>query len=59
VPRPALEESGRKRSKVTELRMSKDGSRILFVLCLTLLMCAVSALLALRKLRTADPADIF
>jgi len=33
--------------------------RATFVLCLTLVMCAVSSLLAVRKVRTADPADLF
>ncbi len=33
--------------------------RILIILGLTILMCAVSGLLALRKVRTADPAEVF
>ena len=33
--------------------------RAIFVLVLTLVMCAVSSVLAVRKVRTADPADLF
>lgn len=33
--------------------------RILFVLALTVLMCTISGLGALRKVRSADPADLF
>jgi putative ABC transport system permease protein len=31
----------------------------LFVLALTVVMCAISGLIAVRKVRSADPADIF
>lgn len=34
-------------------------SRVLFVLALTVTMCMVSGLGALRKVRSADPADLF
>lgn len=34
-------------------------SRALFVLCLTIVMCIASGGIAMRKLRAADPADIF
>jgi putative ABC transport system permease protein len=40
-----------------ELAMEQD--RAVFVLSLTVVMCIVSALLALRKIRSADPATIF
>jgi putative ABC transport system permease protein len=33
--------------------------RIVFVLLLTTMMCVSSAAIAVRKLQTADPADIF
>jgi putative ABC transport system permease protein len=33
--------------------------RAVQVLALTIGMCAVSALLAMRKLRSADPAEVF
>ena len=39
------------------LEMSRDS--VLLVFGLTLFMCAGSGLLALRKLRSADPADVF
>ena len=35
------------------------GSRAAFVLLLTVAMCLCSGLLAIRKLRSADPADLF
>jgi putative ABC transport system permease protein len=34
-------------------------SRVLFVYALTAIMCAGSGALAMRKLRRADPAEIF
>jgi putative ABC transport system permease protein len=34
-------------------------SRAVFVLLLTVVMCLCSGLLAIRKLRSADPADLF
>ena len=40
-----------------ELRM--EQTRALFVLAITVAMCTFSALLALRKIRSADPATIF
>jgi ABC-type lipoprotein release transport system permease subunit len=36
-----------------------DTERALFVLGITLAMCVVSALFALRKIRSAEPASIF
>jgi putative ABC transport system permease protein len=41
------------------LPMELPASRVLFVLGLTVAMCTVSGLGALRKVRTADPADLF
>ncbi len=43
----------------TLLPMAMDLGRVTFVFVLTLLMCAVSATIAVRKLQTADPADIY
>jgi len=43
----------------TMLPMAMDLGRIVFVLLLTILMSSFSAAMAVRKLQTADPADIF
>jgi putative ABC transport system permease protein len=43
----------------TMLPMAMDLGRILFVFILTVLMSSFSAAMAVRKLQTADPADIF
>ena len=43
----------------TLLPMAMDLGRVIFVFVLTLIMCAVSATIAVRKLQTADPADIY
>ncbi len=43
----------------TNLPMHLDLGRALAVLGLTVLMCSISGLLALRKVRAADPAEIF
>jgi len=43
----------------TRLPMRLEVARGLLVLGLTLVMCWVSGLLAIRKLRTADPAEVF
>jgi putative ABC transport system permease protein len=43
----------------TRLPMEVEGGRALLVFGLTILMCWGSGLLALRKLRTANPADVF
>lgn len=43
----------------TFLPMTLGVSKLGFILALTLLMCFVSGGLALRKLRDADPADLF
>jgi putative ABC transport system permease protein len=44
---------------MTGLPMVFDPMRAAFVLVLTVLMCFAAGLLALRKLETADPADMF
>jgi putative ABC transport system permease protein len=33
--------------------------RAVLVFCLTVLMCCLSALMAMRRIRTADPAEVF
>jgi putative ABC transport system permease protein len=43
----------------TRLPLALTGERALVVLGLTLAMCALSGLLALRKVRALDPADVF
>jgi putative ABC transport system permease protein len=43
----------------TMLPMAMDAGRIIFVLILTAIMSSVSATIAVRKLQTADPADVF
>ena len=43
----------------TFLPMAMSVSRSLFVLVLTILMCSISGAIAVRKLKAADPADIF
>jgi putative ABC transport system permease protein len=44
---------------VTMLPMAMDLGRVIFVFVLTVVMSSVSATMAVRKLQTADPADIF
>ena len=44
---------------VTMLPMAMDLGRIVFVFVLTAIMSSSSAAIAVRKLQTADPADIF
>jgi putative ABC transport system permease protein len=43
----------------TALPMAMDLGRVVIVFVLTSLMCSGSAAIAVRKLQTADPADIF
>lgn len=46
-------------AKATRLPMYITLSRAIVVLLMTLVMCAISALLAVRKVRRLDPADVF
>ena len=46
-------------SGATNLPMEMTPERGAQVLLLTIVMCAGSGLLALRKLRAADPAEVF
>jgi len=43
----------------SQLPVTMTGERLVGVLLLTTVMCVGSALLAVRKVRTADPADLF
>ncbi len=43
----------------TMLPMAMDLGRVIFVFTLTAIMSSISAAIAVRKLQTADPADIF
>jgi putative ABC transport system permease protein len=46
-------------SRATRMPLYITPSRAITVLLMTLVMCALSALLALRKVRRLDPADVF
>ena len=46
-------------SRMANLPIEMNPSRIALVLGLTILMCSISGLGALRKVRSADPADLF
>ncbi|MEO0541012.1 MAG: ABC transporter permease DevC [Cyanobacteria bacterium P01_A01_bin.105] len=41
------------------LPMKMTGSRVLFVLALTVAMCSLSGLISVRRAVTADPVDVF
>ena len=46
-------------ASATRLPLALDPERIAAVLGLTVLMCVLSALIAVRKVRSADPAEVF
>lgn len=46
-------------AEATRLPLAMTFGRAALVLLLTLAMCAISALIALRKVRAADPAEVF
>ena len=46
-------------SEALMIELSMESERAVLVLALTVVMCVVSGLLALRKIRSADPATIF
>ena len=46
-------------SVATQLPIMMKVSRAVIVLVLTIIMCTISGLIAMNKLRLADPADIF
>jgi putative ABC transport system permease protein len=43
----------------TRLPLEMTAERVLLVLILTIAMCGLAALIALRKVRAADPAEVF
>jgi putative ABC transport system permease protein len=45
--------------EAARIPIDMTAGRLVFVFVLTVLMCLCSGLLALRKLRSADPADLF
>jgi len=45
--------------KATNLPMRLTGERGVLIFALTVAMCSLSGILAMRKLRQADPADVF
>jgi putative ABC transport system permease protein len=45
--------------QATLLPISMDPTRVAAVYFLTAVMCAFSGMLAMRKVKSADPADIF
>ena len=45
--------------EATRLPLEMTTETALFVFGLTVVMCTLSALMALRKVRSADPAEIF
>jgi len=45
--------------EATRLPLEMTLARALFVLGLTVTMCTIAALMALRKVRSADPAEVF
>ncbi len=46
-------------TNATDLLLMMTGDRILQVLILTIIMCVTSGAIAVRKLKSADPADVF
>ena len=42
-----------------QMQFSMTVERAVFVFLLTIAMCGLSAMIAIRKVRTADPADVF
>ncbi|HBB34425.1 MAG TPA: ABC transporter, partial [Cyanobacteria bacterium UBA9273] len=45
--------------QATNLPLFMVATRAINVLMLTIIMCAISGAIAMRKLQAADPADIF
>ncbi len=43
----------------TMLPLFMKTERAIYVLTLTIIMCSFSGAIAMRKLRSADPADVF
>jgi putative ABC transport system permease protein len=49
----------RQTENATRLPMTLDLKLGLFVIAIAIVMCAVSGMVAVRKIRSADPAEIF
>ena len=59
APRSSASVSTPARLTATRLPMRMDWDRTALVFAFILGMCSVAGLLAMRKLRDADPADMF
>ncbi|MBM4076136.1 MAG: FtsX-like permease family protein [Planctomycetes bacterium] len=46
-------------TKAIQMQFSMTFERAILVFALTIVMCGFSAIIAIRKVRTADPADVF
>lgn len=46
-------------TRAIQMEFSMTTERAIFVFVLTLVMCGMSAMIAIRKVKTADPADVF
>ena len=46
-------------TKAIQMQFSMTVERAVFVFVLTIVMCGLSAMIAIRKVRMADPADVF
>ena len=46
-------------SSATQLPLEMHAGRALGVLFLTIVMCMISGAIAMRKVRTLDPADVY
>jgi putative ABC transport system permease protein len=44
---------------VTQLPLTLDPARGVFLAAVTVVMCALSGLFAIRRLSSADPAEVF
>ncbi|MFN9970560.1 MAG: ABC transporter permease, partial [Phycisphaerae bacterium] len=46
-------------TRAIQMQFAMTFERAITVFGLTVLMCGLSAMIAIRKVRTADPADVF
>jgi putative ABC transport system permease protein len=46
-------------TEAIQMQFEMTTFRALLVFALTILMCCLSALMAMRRIRTADPAEVF
>ncbi|MEN9555496.1 MAG: hypothetical protein RLZZ232_1782, partial [Planctomycetota bacterium] len=42
-----------------QMQFEMTTERAVLVFCLTIVMCCLSAMMAIRRIRTADPAEVF